>query len=58
MTLTFIIFLTIIVVDIGAGIGIMYSYIKDAPPLNMKNFQYIESSIILDINEGFYQQLQ
>lgn len=46
------------IVGIGTGAGIAYSYIKDTPPINMDKFEYMEPSIILDINGDFYQELQ
>lgn len=56
--LAFIIILVTIIIGIGIGTGMAYSYIKDAPPLNMENFQYIEPSAILDVNDEFYQEFQ
>lgn len=56
--LAFIIILVAIIVGIGSGAGMAYSYIKDAPPLNMEKFQYIEPSVVLDMNGDFYQELQ
>ena len=56
--ISILIILILIVVGIGTGAGIAYSYIKDTPPINMKNFEYMEPSIILDINGDFYQELQ
>ena len=46
------------IIGVGTGAGIVYSYIKDAPPINMDNFVYMEPSVILDKNGDFYQELQ
>lgn len=40
------------------GAGFVYNWVKDAPELDLSNFEYIEPSYIVDKNGDFYQQLQ
>ncbi|MBF7095776.1 transglycosylase domain-containing protein [Alkalibacter mobilis] len=49
-----------IMILLGGIVGgaLAYSWIKDAPNLDMTRFEYIEPSVIVDKNGDFYQELQ
>ncbi len=53
-----IILLALILVGGIVGGAVAYSWIQDAPELDMSRFEYIEPSRILDKNGDFYQELQ
>src|SRR5690554_1180573 len=42
----------------GAGSGIAFTYLEDAPTLDVNNFNYIQPAIILDDKGNFYEELQ
>lgn len=56
--LALIIILAFIIIGTVSVAALAYSYIKDAPSINMDNFIYMEPSVILDKNGEFYQELQ
>lgn len=56
--LSLILFLIMVFLGGGTVAGVTYSYIKNATPINMDNFVYMEPSVIVDINGDFYQELQ
>lgn len=45
---------------VGGSVGgfMVYNWVKDAPPLDMTKFEYMEPSRILDKDGNFYQELQ
>src|SRR5690554_6464113 len=51
-------FLFLIFMFAGTTSGIVYSYIDESPPLDFTKFNYMQSSIILDTNANFYEELQ
>lgn len=53
-----IILLAMILIGGIVGGALAYSWIQDAPELDMSKFEYIEPSRILDKNGDFYQELQ
>lgn len=53
-----IISLLLILIGGGVGTALAYSWIKDAPPLDLSLFEYLEPTEIVDINGDFYQELQ
>ncbi|MCR1897728.1 transglycosylase domain-containing protein [Irregularibacter muris] len=42
----------------GTTMGLTYTYVKEAPPLDMNNFLYAQPSVILDEKGQFYEELQ
>src|SRR5690554_4882895 len=42
----------------GTASGIVYTYIDESPPLDLSKFDYIQTSVILDTNGDFYEELQ
>ncbi|MFZ7130907.1 MAG: transglycosylase domain-containing protein [Eubacteriales bacterium] len=50
--------LVLIVLGGGIGAALAYSWVKDAPALDLSQFEYIEPSYSVDMNGDFYQELQ
>ncbi|QSX08667.1 transglycosylase domain-containing protein [Alkalibacter rhizosphaerae] len=52
--------LLFILLLVGGSVGgyMVYNWVKDAPPLDMTKFDYIEPSRIVDKDGEFYQELQ
>src|SRR5690554_4662578 len=53
-----IILLFFIFTTTGTAAGITKIYIDECPELDLNNFNYIQTSVILDQNGAFYQELQ
>ncbi len=53
-----IIFLFFIITTTGTAAGVAHTYIKECPDLSLEKFDYPQTSVILDQNGEFYQELQ